>query len=224
MDPITLAAIIAGGGALVSTAGNIIYGIWKSGEDYKHAEEATQKDIAYQKSVADYNSPEKQKERLSAAGLNPYFFMGNPAVMSGAGVAFPSQIMPDLQPTFNNLTNQFSQIPSTVADIQKINQDIRSSKKGMELTDKQIANLHAQIDMTESQIDKLYRMLPYEQQILMIQAVRDNEITDSIKRQNALARDIEDWTKMQRGDLPTSVVGAFNNFLNNLAASAKYIK
>ena len=128
MDPIALAMLgIAGAQALTS--------IWSAGQQTSANEAATAQQEQWQEEVAAYNSPEAQLQRLQAAGLNPYAFMGSPAVMSGAGVSFPAAVTPDFSGAFQTL----AAVPQTVATIQ---------------------DAQARTDLTNEETAKLVALLP----------------------------------------------------------------
>lgn len=149
MDPVTIAAIIAGGTALAGTGANAV----ATGQMNRRSRQFSER--MYKMQFADnlrlwemqnaYNDPKAAKARLKAAGLNPALLYGGSAA-GAAGVASsvsaPSPIKPEFDvPDFSGIGEAGRSVSSAIM-----------SRYDVAIKEKQVENMQKQNDLLVQQI------------------------------------------------------------------------
>lgn len=134
------------GGALIGGAAGLIGGLMtnssnsgqsKAQRDFQREE--NEKDRQWQQHMTDYvneyNTPSNQRQRLEAAGLNPYMMMGSGSTgtavaASGAQHSATPSAIPMLNPVPSNFAESF--LSASLASAQKDNIQAQTEKYGAE--------------------------------------------------------------------------------------------
>ena len=113
-----------------------------------------------QEKLLDYNSPANQMARFKAAGINPYFALGN--VTSGNGQSIPeygpsfsanAQRISSINNTVSSLYNANLQKPKIAADVSRSKSDIDVNKSQIDLNNSYAQRAFAERDYLQLQSD-----------------------------------------------------------------------
>lgn len=182
--PIPIAALVAGIGAIGGIGNSLIasntarrntertiqanMGLaqYAYGQDKIMAEEAYKRDIAMWERQMAYNSPEAQRARLEAAGLNPNLVYGQGTVAGNVSTPAP-QFKP---PSFNPPDVQYRNIPIQLPDVISAYQDFS-------LRQAQIDSIKAQTENTQA------RTINESMQKVLLEITGNRELFDLGRRQ-----------------------------------------